>query len=91
MSPAAGSGASASNPGGSGGGSALFVGFRALGLCSNHLAHVLRYHRRHREFYLVTAVGRSFHTYNVSLSGRCGLSHSGHAEAILELALPPSS
>lgn len=47
-------------------GSALFAGFRGLGLYSSHLAHVLRYHRRHREFYLVTAVGRSFHTYNVS-------------------------
>ncbi|KAJ3605510.1 hypothetical protein NHX12_027556 [Muraenolepis orangiensis] len=33
-------------------GSALFSGFRALGLYSNHLPHVLRYHARHREFYV---------------------------------------
>ena len=47
-------------------GSSLFSGFRALGLYSNHLPHVLRYHARHREFYVTTAVGNRFHTYNVS-------------------------
>uniref|UniRef100_A0AAY4DNW5 Small-subunit processome Utp21 domain-containing protein n=1 Tax=Denticeps clupeoides TaxID=299321 RepID=A0AAY4DNW5_9TELE len=47
-------------------GSAIFSGFRALGLYSNHLAHVVRFHKKHREFYLVAAVGKSFHTYNVS-------------------------
>lgn len=52
-------------------GSGLFAGFRVLGLYCNHLAHVLRYHRRHREFYLVTAVGKSFHTYNVSRLCSC--------------------
>lgn len=45
---------------------ALFAGFRALGRYSGHVPHVLRYHGRHREFYVATAVGRSVHTYNVS-------------------------
>jgi len=45
---------------------ALFAGFRALGRYSSHVPHVLRYHGRHREFYVATAVGRSVHTYNVS-------------------------
>uniref|UniRef100_A0A6Q2Y2G1 Small-subunit processome Utp21 domain-containing protein n=1 Tax=Esox lucius TaxID=8010 RepID=A0A6Q2Y2G1_ESOLU len=46
-------------------GSVIFSGFRALGLYSNHLSHVVRYHKKHREFYVVTAVGNCFHTYNV--------------------------
>jgi len=49
-------------------GSTIFSGFRALGNYSNHLAHVLRFHKKHREFYVVTAVGHCFHTYNVSLN-----------------------
>lgn len=56
-------------PGGeglAGGGSSLFSGFRVLGLYSNHVPHAIRYHKKHREFYLVTAVGKCFHTYNVS-------------------------
>lgn len=56
--------------GGGGGGrcssSALFSGFRALGLFSSHIPHVVRYHGRHRKFYVTTCVGKSFHTYNVS-------------------------
>uniref|UniRef100_A0A3Q3XGH5 Uncharacterized protein n=1 Tax=Mola mola TaxID=94237 RepID=A0A3Q3XGH5_MOLML len=47
------------------GGSSLFSGFRVLGLYSNHVPHALRYHKKHREFYVVTAVGKCFHTYNV--------------------------
>ncbi|XP_074056100.1 WD repeat-containing protein 36-like [Macrotis lagotis] len=45
--------------------SALFSGFRALGLFSSHIPHVVRYHGRHRSFYVTTCVGKSFHTYNV--------------------------
>uniref|UniRef100_A0A3Q4BZE4 Uncharacterized protein n=1 Tax=Mola mola TaxID=94237 RepID=A0A3Q4BZE4_MOLML len=45
--------------------SSLFSGFRVLGLYSNHVPHALRYHKKHREFYVVTAVGKCFHTYNV--------------------------
>lgn len=47
-------------------GSGIFSGFRALGLYSSHLPHVVRFHKKHREFYVVTAVGQCFHTYNVS-------------------------
>ncbi|NWS98442.1 WDR36 protein, partial [Mionectes macconnelli] len=47
-------------------GAGLFAGFRVLGRFSGHVPHVLRYHGRHREFYVATAVGRSVHTYNVS-------------------------
>ncbi|KAF7641992.1 hypothetical protein LDENG_00266720 [Lucifuga dentata] len=58
------------------GGSSLFSGFRVLGLYSNHVPHVLRYHRKHREFYIVTAVGKSFHTYNVNKLGIVAVSNS---------------
>ncbi|XP_074546401.1 WD repeat-containing protein 36 [Halichoeres trimaculatus] len=60
----------------SGGGSALFSGFRVLGLYSNHVPHALRYHQKHREFYLVTAVGKCFHTYNVNRLGIVAVSNS---------------
>ncbi|XP_072228107.1 WD repeat-containing protein 36 [Leuresthes tenuis] len=59
-----------------GGGSSLFSGFRVLGLYSNHVPHALRYHLKHREFYVVTAVGRSFHTFNVSRLGIVAISNS---------------
>lgn len=52
------------------GGSSLFSGFRVLGLYSNHVPHALRYHLKHRESYVVTAVGRSFHTFNVRTAAR---------------------
>ncbi|XP_015192182.2 WD repeat-containing protein 36 [Lepisosteus oculatus] len=57
-------------------GSALFSGFRALGLYSNHLPHVVRYHKKHREFYVVTAVGKCFHTYNVKKLGIVAVSNA---------------
>ncbi|KAM4528147.1 WD repeat-containing protein 36 [Odontesthes bonariensis] len=59
-----------------GGGSSLFSGFRVLGLYSNHVPHALRYHLKHREFYVVTAVGRSFHTFNVNRLGIVAISNS---------------
>ncbi|XP_077398724.1 WD repeat-containing protein 36-like [Vanacampus margaritifer] len=59
-----------------GGGSSLFSGFRLLGLYCNHVPHVLRYHRKHREFYLVTSVGKCLHTYNVSRLGIVAISNS---------------
>ncbi|NXT13258.1 WDR36 protein, partial [Prunella fulvescens] len=49
-------------------GAGLFAAFRVLGRFSGHVPHVLRYHGRHREFYVAAAVGRSVHTYNVSNS-----------------------
>ncbi|XP_062844589.1 WD repeat-containing protein 36 [Trichomycterus rosablanca] len=57
-------------------GSAILSGFRALGLYSNHLAHVVRFHKRHREFYVVTAVGQCFHTYNVKKLGIVAVSNA---------------
>ncbi|XP_028660660.2 WD repeat-containing protein 36 isoform X1 [Erpetoichthys calabaricus] len=57
-------------------GSALFAGYRGLGLYSNHLPHVLRYHKRHQEFYLVTVVGKCFHTYNVKKLGIVAVSNA---------------
>ncbi|XP_041825971.1 WD repeat-containing protein 36 [Melanotaenia boesemani] len=59
-----------------GGGSSLFSGFRVLGLYSSHVPHALRYHQKHREFYVVTAVGRSFHTFNVKRLGIVAVSNS---------------
>ncbi|XP_005950678.2 WD repeat-containing protein 36 [Haplochromis burtoni] len=58
------------------GGSSLFSGFRVLGLYSNHVPHALRYHLKHRESYVVTAVGRSFHTFNVNRLGIVAVSNS---------------
>ncbi|XP_057645043.1 WD repeat-containing protein 36 [Chionomys nivalis] len=45
--------------------SALFAGFRALGLFSNDVPHVVRYSTLKRRFYVTTCVGKSFHTYDV--------------------------
>ncbi|XP_012514960.1 PREDICTED: WD repeat-containing protein 36 [Propithecus coquereli] len=45
--------------------SALFAGFRALGLFSNDIPHVVRYSALKRRFYVTTCVGKSFHTYDV--------------------------
>ncbi|XP_029108979.1 WD repeat-containing protein 36 [Scleropages formosus] len=56
--------------------SAIFSGFRALGLYSNHLPHVVRYHQKHRKFYIVTAVGKCFHTYNVQKLGIVSVSNA---------------
>lgn len=46
--------------------SALFAGFRALGLFSNDIPHVVRFNALKRRFYVTTCVGKSFHTYDVS-------------------------
>ncbi|KAJ7986988.1 hypothetical protein DPEC_G00334090 [Dallia pectoralis] len=63
-------------PAGSKKGSVIFSGFRALGLYSNHLPHVVRYHKKHREFYVVTAVGNCFHTYNAKKLGIVAVSNA---------------
>nr|XP_057913461.1 WD repeat-containing protein 36 [Doryrhamphus excisus] len=59
-----------------GSGSSLFSGFRVLGLYSDHVPHVLRYHQKHREFYVVTSVGKCLHTYNVAHLGIVSVSNS---------------
>ena len=46
--------------------SKIFTGFRALGFTSNHIPLAVRYHKKHKENYVVTCVGKAFHTYNVS-------------------------
>ncbi|KAJ8287031.1 hypothetical protein GJAV_G00046230 [Gymnothorax javanicus] len=61
-------------------GSVIFSGFRALGLYSNHLSHVVRYHKKHQEFYVVTAVGKCFHTYNVKKLGIVAVSNALHED-----------
>ncbi|KAF0031809.1 hypothetical protein F2P81_016364 [Scophthalmus maximus] len=60
----------------SSGGSSLFSGFRVLGLYSNHVPHAVRFHQKHREFYLVTVVGKCLHTYNVNRLGIVAVSNS---------------
>ena len=47
-------------------GSKVFKGYRALGFVSNHVPLCLRHHQKHNEIYVVTCIGKSFHTYNVS-------------------------
>ena len=46
--------------------SRLFVGYRALGFTSNAVPLCVRYDEKRRENYVLTCVGRAFHTYNVS-------------------------
>lgn len=46
--------------------SALFAGFRALGLFSNDIPHVVRFSALKRRFFVTTCVGKSLHTYDVS-------------------------
>ena len=48
--------------------SRIFSSFRALGLTTNHVPLDVRYNNNHKENYVVTCVGKSFHTYNVSMS-----------------------
>ncbi|OCT98543.1 hypothetical protein XELAEV_18010780mg [Xenopus laevis] len=57
-------------------GSVLFTGYRSLGVYSNHIPHVVRYHKKHKEFYLVTSVGKSFLTYNVNKLGQVAVSNA---------------
>lgn len=57
-------------------GSVLFTGYRSVGMYSNHIPHVVRYHKKHKEFYLATAVGKSFLTYNVNRLGQVAVSNA---------------
>jgi len=49
--------------------SKIFCGFRALGFTSNHVPLVTRYHKRHKDNYVVTCVGQAFHVYNTNKLG----------------------
>ncbi|XP_077863143.1 WD repeat-containing protein 36-like, partial [Saccoglossus kowalevskii] len=55
-------------------GSRIFVGFRALGFHCNHVPLALQYHKKHRENYVITAVGKAFQTYNCSRLGITSIS-----------------
>ncbi|XP_037385232.2 WD repeat-containing protein 36 [Talpa occidentalis] len=56
--------------------SALFAGFRALGLFSNDIPHVVRFSSLKRRFYVTTCVGKSFHTYDVQKLSLVAVSNS---------------
>lgn len=47
-------------------GSNIFAGYRSLGFVCNHVPHGIRYHARSKDNYVITAIGKSFHTYRVS-------------------------
>ncbi|XP_074642621.1 WD repeat-containing protein 36-like [Tubulanus polymorphus] len=57
-------------------GSKIFCGYRAAGFSSNHVPLVVRYNVRHKDNYVVTCVGKSFHTYNCSKLGLVSVSDS---------------
>ncbi|XP_040613975.1 WD repeat-containing protein 36 isoform X2 [Mesocricetus auratus] len=57
-------------------GSVLFAGFRALGLFSSDVPHVVRYSALKRRFYVTTCVGTSFHTYDVQKLSLVAISNS---------------
>ena len=46
--------------------SRLFVGYRVLGFVSNGVPSCVRHDEKRRENFVVTCVGKAFHTYNVS-------------------------
>uniref|UniRef100_A0A8D0KL04 WD repeat domain 36 n=2 Tax=Sus scrofa TaxID=9823 RepID=A0A8D0KL04_PIG len=56
--------------------SALFAGFRALGLFSNDIPHVVRFSALKRRFFVTTCVGKSFHTYDVQKLSLVAVSNS---------------
>lgn len=66
--------------------SKIFTGFRALGFVSNHVPLAVRYHQKHKENYVVTCVGKSFHTYNCSKLGIVSVSDC-HPDDINVLAV----
>lgn len=49
--------------------SKIFTGYRALGYVSNHVPLAIRYQEKTKEHYVITSVGKSFHTYNCSKLG----------------------
>ncbi|XP_012945406.1 WD repeat-containing protein 36 isoform X2 [Aplysia californica] len=65
--------------------SKIFSGFRALGFVSNHVPLVTRYHKRHKDNYVITCVGQAFHVYNVNKLGIVSVSDT-HPEDINVMA-----
>ncbi|XP_052776879.1 WD repeat-containing protein 36-like [Mya arenaria] len=66
--------------------SKIFAGYRALGFVSSGVPLAVRYHQKHKENYVVTAVGKAFHTYNCSKLGIVSVSDS-HPEEISVLGV----
>ncbi|KAK2173340.1 hypothetical protein NP493_883g01001 [Ridgeia piscesae] len=66
--------------------SQIFTGFRALGFVSNHIPLAVRHHQKHKENYVVTCVGKAFHTYNCSRLGIVSVSNL-HPDQITCLAV----
>ncbi|XP_045623535.2 WD repeat-containing protein 36 [Procambarus clarkii] len=66
-------------------GSKIFTPYRALGLVSTDIAHVVRYIQRRKENLIVTVVGNSFHTYGAGKLGLLSVSNP-HGAAIDALA-----
>ncbi|XP_061425838.1 WD repeat-containing protein 36 [Lethenteron reissneri] len=56
--------------------SRVFEGFRALGLYTGPVPHVVRVHRRHQQAYVLTAVGPRLHAYNVNKLGIVSISNA---------------
>lgn len=65
-------------------GSKIFTPYRALGLVSTAIPHVVRYIQRRKENLVVTVVGNSFHTYGAAKLGLLSVSnpHSSPITAI---------
>ncbi|XP_033115052.1 WD repeat-containing protein 36-like [Anneissia japonica] len=55
-------------------GSKIFVGSRAIGFYSNHVPLLTKYNQKFKETYVITSVGKSFHTYNCSNFGLISVS-----------------
>ncbi|XP_064607186.1 WD repeat-containing protein 36-like [Liolophura sinensis] len=60
--------------------SKIFTGFRALGYVSNHIPLAVRHHNKRGENYVVTSVGKAFHTYNCSRLGIVSVSNNHPGE-----------
>ncbi|XP_014768980.1 WD repeat-containing protein 36 [Octopus bimaculoides] len=65
--------------------SKIFTGYRALGYVSNHVPLVTRYQEKVKEHYVITCVGKAFHTYNCSKLGISNISDT-HPDEISCLA-----
>lgn len=65
--------------------SKIFTGYRALGYVSNHVPLAIRYQEKRKEHYVITSVGKNFHTYNCSKLGITDISDR-HEDEITCLA-----
>ncbi|XP_071953801.1 WD repeat-containing protein 36-like [Antedon mediterranea] len=55
-------------------GSKVFVGARALGFYSNHVPLLTKYNRKFKDTYVITSIGKAFHTYNCARFGLVSVS-----------------